>query len=226
MCTYNGAKYLKEQLNSIIAQTLPVDEIVICDDASTDDTRTILQAYQVEFPFIKLYQNESNIGGKANFEKALALCTGDIIFLSDQDDVWHEKKVELIADYFQRVDLCEGVFHNAGVSEEGTLWDILNFQVVRQKLIPAHLFRAQLMCRNFVTGACLAFRRSALAHILPFKLMDKMWHDEWIALVLSKRASLHWLSQPLIYYRKHDDQQTTLPDELENAELNKITKAI
>jgi len=71
LCTYNGAKYIKEQLNSIIAQTLPVDEIVIFDDGSTDETISTLKAYQHEFPFIQLHQNETNLGGRANFEKAI-----------------------------------------------------------------------------------------------------------------------------------------------------------
>jgi glycosyltransferase involved in cell wall biosynthesis len=226
LCTYNGSKFLKEQLNSILSQTVAVDEIIVCDDGSTDDTLSLLDSYREHFPFIIINRNTKTIGGKKNFEKALSLCTGDIIFLSDQDDVWHEKKVEIIVDYFSRVDICEGLFHNAGMEQGSTLWDVLNFQLIREKLIPAQLFKAQLFYRNFVTGACLAIRKTALTHILPFQLMEHMWHDEWIAIVLSKRSSLHWLNQPLIYYRKHDEQQTDLPAEVDNKDLDKVTKAI
>ena len=102
LCTYNGETFIDQQINSILNQTLKVDEIVVCDDISKDNTIKIIQEYSLKFPDIfKIYINESNIGSVKNFEKAISLCTGEIIFLSDQDDVWELNKVFIFKDYFE-----------------------------------------------------------------------------------------------------------------------------
>lgn len=96
MCTYNGEKYIKEQLESIIHQTLPPDEIIICDDGSNDHTiSAIKETMRVWRGSWMLVQNEKNLGYKKNFQKAISLCQGDIIYLSDQDDVWDLHKWSL-----------------------------------------------------------------------------------------------------------------------------------
>ena len=101
LCTYNGEKFLKEQLDSILNQTIAVDEIIICDDKSTDTTLSILRDYKKKYPtIISIYENENTLKSVKNFEKAISLCTGDIIFLSDQDDIWVDIKVEKYCDYF------------------------------------------------------------------------------------------------------------------------------
>jgi len=88
LCTYNGELYLREQLESILKQTFPPDEIIICDDGSTDTTIKILEEFRRKsFIPVKVYYNKENLGVSKNFEKAISLCSGDIIFLSDQDDV-------------------------------------------------------------------------------------------------------------------------------------------
>ena len=102
MCTYNGEKYIQEQLESIIYQSVPPDEIVICDDCSNDATleivKDILNSYD---GIVQLVSNKHNLGYRKNFEKAISLCHGDIIFLSDQDDVWSSNKIEIIkSKYF------------------------------------------------------------------------------------------------------------------------------
>lgn len=98
MATFNGAKYLQEQLDSFLWQTRLPDELVVCDDGSTDATPQILEAFRQQAPFaVRIYRNEANLGYIKNFEKALSLCMGDIIFLSDQDDVWFCDKVETMA---------------------------------------------------------------------------------------------------------------------------------
>ena len=101
MCTYNGEKYIKEQLESIIHQTLPPDEIIICDDGSNDHTiSAIKETMRVWRGSWMLVQNEKNLGYKKNFQKAISLCQGDIIYLSDQDDVWDLHKMELMNQIF------------------------------------------------------------------------------------------------------------------------------
>jgi len=98
LCTYNGAAYLGEQLDSIVAQSRPPDELVVCDDGSTDGTVGLLQAFVPEAPFpVRLYRNERNRGFAKNFERAISLCTGDFIALSDQDDVWKPEKLARLA---------------------------------------------------------------------------------------------------------------------------------
>ena len=101
LCTYNGEKYLHQQIDSILNQTVPVHEIVVCDDGSNDQTSKILTQYQTKFPEVfKIHFNTENLRSVKNFEKAISLCTGDIIFLSDQDDIWEENKVEVFIKYF------------------------------------------------------------------------------------------------------------------------------
>ena len=97
LCTYNGEKYLKEQLDSILSQEIPVDEIVICDDCSTDETTLIIKEYESQFPNVFcVFINAENLGYVRNFEKALSFCTGEIIFLCDQDDLWRKDKTQKI----------------------------------------------------------------------------------------------------------------------------------
>ena len=95
MATYNGASYIKDQLESFKKQTLLADELIICDDGSKDNTIKIIKSFQKHSPFdVKLYINDKRLGYGQNFGKALSLCSGDLIFLSDQDDVWFKNKIE------------------------------------------------------------------------------------------------------------------------------------
>ena len=94
MCTYNGARFLKEQLDSIINQTYPIYELIIIDDCSSDDTILILETYAKEKSFIKVFQNRKNLGINENFYSAMKLTTGDFIAVSDQDDIWELDKIQ------------------------------------------------------------------------------------------------------------------------------------
>jgi glycosyltransferase involved in cell wall biosynthesis len=135
MCTYNGEKYIKIQLESILNQILPIDEIVICDDGSNDKTIAIIEQFQFEYPNkIFLYKNPVNLGSNKNFEKAITICNGDYIFLSDQDDLWKETKVEKIIQHFSENEYLEGVFSNADLINDeavnftqNSLWDSVFF---------------------------------------------------------------------------------------------------
>jgi glycosyltransferase involved in cell wall biosynthesis len=105
LCTYNGAAYLKEQLESIAAQTRTPYELVISDDQSTDDTLRLIQEFAATAGFpVRLSVNESNLGIAKNFEKAISLCRGDVIVLSDQDDVWHNDNASALAGFLKRRD--------------------------------------------------------------------------------------------------------------------------
>ena len=101
MATFNGEPYIQEQLDSIYNQTRKVDEIIIVDDCSTDSTVRVIEQYILSHKDIdiKLYKNEENLGYKKNFKKAISLCHGDYVFLSDQDDIWMTDKIEKCIEY-------------------------------------------------------------------------------------------------------------------------------
>ncbi|MGN0728895.1 glycosyltransferase [Treponema sp.] len=105
LATYNGEKYLREQLNSILSQSIQDFELIACDDCSTDSTLQILNEYVEKDIRIKVFANEKNLGFKKNFEKAILLCSGDYIALSDQDDIWTEKHLQVLLENIGKNDL-------------------------------------------------------------------------------------------------------------------------
>ena len=117
LCTYNGEKFIEEQLKSILEQTVPITEIVIFDDGSSDTTVSKIGLVDQNNPgIIRLFQNKANVGFCKNFEKALTECNGDYIFFSDQDDVWHRDKVGKIISYLTETGKY-GVFTNADLMD-------------------------------------------------------------------------------------------------------------
>lgn len=213
LCTYNGEKYIKEQLESILKQTVPIDEIIICDDASTDKTIEVIKLVQIDFPNkISLYINEVNLGTNKNFEKAIILCSGDYIFLSDQDDIWKKNKTEKVMKIFIQNQSLEGVFSNADLidsknnSNKNTLWDSVFF--IENKLqAPIDLFSLMSYKKNMVTGATLCFKKEVKSLILPIPNLKNYYHDEWIAIILASRKKLEYTTDNLIFYRLHAEQQ-------------------
>ena len=213
LCTYNGEKFLTEQLDSILNQTQKITEIIVCDDGSTDQTISILENYNVRFPnLFKIHQNEHNLRSVKNFEKAISLCTGEIIFLSDQDDIWVCNKVEDYVSYFNNhpninVLASNGycIDQNSIVHEKYAFWDAPQF--LRDKNIDVDYFKIITHISNIATGASMAFRKSIVNDILPFPLMNNFHHDEWIALISSATSSFDLLNKKYFYYRIHDSQQ-------------------
>lgn len=214
MCTYNGEKHIKEQLESILNQTLAIDEIIICDDGSNDKTIAILEQFQVEYPNkILLYKNQVNLGSTKNFEKAISICTGDFIFLSDQDDIWKVNKVEKVIQHFLAHPSTEAVFTNGDLMDDknektktNTLWDSVFF-IESQLEKPINLFKLISSKRNMVTGATLCIKKETKDFILPFPDIKKYYHDEWIAIIIASRKKLDYLTDELISYRIHSGQQ-------------------
>jgi len=214
MCTYNGEKYLKSQLESILKQTLSVDEIVICDDGSKDKTFEIIAQLQIEYPNkIFLHKNPVNLGSTKNFEKAITICTGDYIFLSDQDDFWKNDKVEKIITLFTENPKLEGIFSNGDLIDGNsnlipnkTLWDnVLFHEKYIEKNTTLYFYISNI--RNMVTGATLCIKKEITPLIIPFPNTTAVLHDEWIALTLSYRETLSYTKEHLISYRIHDSQQ-------------------
>src|SRR5690349_20095217 len=121
MCTYNGARFLPEQLESIAAQTRLPGELVVCDDRSTDESAEIVRDFARRSPFsVRLEINQENLGSTKNFEKAIGLCQGEIIALADQDDVWHGQKLSCLAGVLENDDRIGAVFSDAELIEENS----------------------------------------------------------------------------------------------------------
>lgn len=212
MCTYNGGRFLAEQLESIAVQTRLPDELVVCDDRSTDESVEIVRNFARHAPFpVQLEINEENLGSTKNFEKAIGLCQGEIIALADQDDVWYPKKLELLESVFLARPSVGAVFSDAEVMGEDQvtlgyrLWSSVGFSPARQKGISNGRGAQVLINRNVVTGATMAFRTKFRDLLLP---VPKIWvHDAWIALLVSAIADLALIGEPLIQYRRHPGQQ-------------------
>ncbi len=200
LATYNGAQFIEEQLRSIATQTRRPDELVVSDDASTDDSVAIVERVceQEELP-LRLHRQPSRVGVVSNFEHTIAAATGDVIALCDQDDFWHADKLSTIANAFTS-GAPAGVFSNGAVVDAGgrptahTLWESFGYDG-SEALVPS------LLRRNVVTGATLAFAASTRELLLP--LDPHGLHDVWIAILLATTAELRPLPELLIDYRVH-----------------------
>ncbi|MGB9940897.1 glycosyltransferase family 2 protein [Methanosarcina sp.] len=218
LCTYNGARFLQEQLESIALQTRAPDEMIICDDQSKDNTLELLRnfASKASFP-VHVILNEKNLGSTRNFEKAIKLCTGDIIFLSDQDDVWHPDKLDKIEKLFSISPSTALIFTDAEVVDENlrslgySLWQSIGFSKKEQSHFTDGKFLEVLLKRNVVTGSTMAFRSEFKK--LFFPIPDIWVHDGWIALLIAFASDLNIISEPLIKYRQHRMQQVGAGDE-------------
>jgi glycosyltransferase involved in cell wall biosynthesis len=218
ICTYNGAEFLPAQLASIAEQTRPPDEIVVCDDASKDATRGVLEnfARTSSIP-VSLYFSDQNTGSVKNFERVIGLCSGDIIALSDQDDVWREDKLQLMEDSFRRNTAAGLVFSDAEIVDQNLnalgrrMWEEVGFDAQKQKLIRNGRSLEVLITGWTVTGATMAFLSKYAKLALPIPTNIAMIHDGWIALTIASVADVIFIEEPLIKYRQHERQQIGAP---------------
>jgi hypothetical protein len=212
LCTYNGSRFLAEQLASILNQTRLPDELVICDDCSTDNTIGIVEAFarQASFP-VYFERNSTNLGCTRNFEKAIRLCRGDIITLSDQDDVWYPVKLQRIAEIFLGSEETGAVFSDADIIDEQSnplpqkLWAGFLFTRDQQKQFANGDALRVLLKHPVVTGATMAFRAKYRDFFMP--IPDELLHDYWISFLLVARGKVRPISEPLLKYRRHGSQQ-------------------
>lgn len=197
MATYNGAKYIQEQLDSFIKQTHQPHELVVADDGSTDNTLQIIENFAQRAPFkVTVLRNEKNLGYGQNFSKVMELCNGDLVFLSDQDDIWFKEKIDLITEvaknnpeimlFMNDAELCFGDGKPTGLTKLGQTLSL------------------GLGEKGFTTGCCMAVRRKFLPLVLPLPA-DEMAHDTWlnqISMMLNNRMIV---PQVLQYYRRHGE---------------------
>ena len=213
MCTYNGAQYVGEQLESIERQTLPPDELVICDDGSTDSTVEIIREFGLRSTLtVRLFVNATNLGVVKNFEQAIASCGGEIIALADQDDVWLPEKLRSIEEKFRSAPEVGAVFSDAEIVDSRlsptghTMWEYAFTEPLRRRFSEGGDFDV-LLAGGVVTGATMAFRSRLKEIVLPLPCGIKMIHDAWIALITAAVAELAYIERPLIKYRQHEGQQ-------------------
>lgn len=218
MCTYNGAGFLSDQLESIIAQSRRPDEIVVCDDGSTDATQALLKQFAAKSSVpVSLQFSERNLGSVKNFERAISLCTGDVIALSDQDDVWHTDKLRLIEDAFRKVPKAGLVFSDAEIVDKNLkslgrrMWDEVGFDAHKRKLVRTGRALEVLITGWIVTGATMAFRSEFVKLSLPIPDGIAMIHDGWIALTFAAVSEVAMIEEPLVKYRQHERQQIGAP---------------
>ncbi len=214
MCTYNGALYLREQLDSIAAQTYLPDELVVCDDQSTDETCEIVEAFSKAAPFsVHLHVNEKNLGSTKNFERAIGFTRGDVIALADQDDVWLPEKLAKLASCLHDAHSVGLVFTDAEVVDEHLkplgyrLWDSVGLDEAQRRLMRTGRALDVLLPGWSVTGATLAFRAKFKDLVLDIPTNLDLIHDGWIALLIASVAKVAFIEEPLIKYRQHARQQ-------------------
>lgn len=213
LCTYNGEKYLEEQIDSILSQSQTVDEIIICDDKSTDSTYEIIKNYKKKYPnLFSIYQNEKNLGYVSNFEKALALAKHDVVFLCDQDDIWYPEKVEKIINVFHHKPQVHLITHNVQLFGEDIKDDIISYWEL-EKFDPnlykknSEIILKLLFEGNVFPGMSMTIRKSFLVINIPLKkVLNFVIHDYELLLVAADTDSLYIEKEFLGKYRIHDKQ--------------------
>ncbi|CAK6687513.1 UDP-Glc:alpha-D-GlcNAc-diphosphoundecaprenol beta-1,3-glucosyltransferase WfgD [Synechococcus sp. CBW1107] len=195
IATFNGSPYIIDQLLSILSQIGESDEIIICDDFSSDDT--VQKITSLADHRIILYQNHHNIGYTKTFERALRLASGEYIFLSDQDDVWFPLKLETCLEKLTKYSLVVTDCSHTDVHLRILHYSHFALHKVRKGFLP-NFFASRYV------GACMAFRRNVLLMSLPFPKVSQFCpHDYWIALIASAYFSVGLVSRPCMYYRRH-----------------------
>lgn len=200
MATYNGEKFIAEQLTSILNQIAPDDEVIISDDGSTDGTCAIIESFGDQR--ITLLHNKAH-NFKHNFINALQHAHGDYIFLSDQDDVWLPNKYDICCNYLAQYDLVvtDNIITNATL--ETIHPSFFEFYHSGKGILKNILFHTYF-------GACMAFRRKILHYAIPMPTTSEIAHDNWIGLVAEIVGTVHFIPQPLMLYRRHSQALTNL----------------
>lgn len=216
MCTYNGEKYLQQQLESIASQTRLPDELVICDDRSTDKTTEIIRNFADAAPFpVRFNLNPVNLGGAAkgitrNFEQASSLCTGDLIAFCDQDDVWMPQKLARMAQTMEQNPQLGGVFVDAqlinaqGVPKGVSLSQTTGMTQHEHRRLRQGKVLPVLLSMTKVYGCTLMVDASLLRKILP--VPPNWWFDAWVPCMVAIHSELAFIPEQLFYYRIHANQ--------------------
>ena len=209
MATYNGEKYIEEQINSILNQTYTNFRLVICDDCSTDNTYKLLKKIASDDDRIVIYKNEKNLGYIKNFEKLLGMVESEYFMLSDQDDIWYETKIE---DSFRllKKENADLVFTDLEVVDEELNTQNISFNKLmgyRRKILRCKDYN-MVYLYNIVTGCTILAKSKYLSNILPLPNNKNLIHDHYIPLVISlSGGKIQYVDIPTIKYRQHTNNQ-------------------
>lgn len=194
MATYNGEKYIYEQVKTILNNLDKNDELIISDDSSTDRTLEIIT--KINDNRIKIIQGKGN-GIKQNFANAIKHATGDYIFLADQDDIWLENKIEKVLEYFYKSNAVL-IQHDAIVIDENE--NILYNSFAEHRKVKTGIIKN--LIKNSYHGCCIAFKKELKNEILP--IPDNIYlHDAWIGLIAEQNGKTKFIDEKLIKYRRH-----------------------
>ncbi|MHB1510645.1 MAG: glycosyltransferase [Acidimicrobiales bacterium] len=210
LCTRDGARFLPEQLDSVLAQDRPVDEVIVGDDASSDATPAMLEKFADSAPMpVRIFRRSEPVGQAANLQTVLTAATGALLFVCDQDDIWHPDKVRLLVSALERHPTFPAAFSNSRLIDNTgrdlgiSLWESLGVSAEeRQSLVLGSGMR-YLARRNPVAGHALAFRRRALDLVLP--VPGFVHHvDWWLSLLFEADGGLLPIKETLVDYRQHE----------------------
>lgn len=213
MATFNGEKYIKKQLKSIISQTKKVDEIIIVDDCSSDNTVKLIEQFKNKYnQNLKLYINKVNIGYRKNFKKAISLCESEYIFLCDQDDIWYPTKVEemlkimtanksigILSSSFDVIDANDQVISIKQKKHKSNN-NLLGKFVEKNKVVPIKL--EDIIFHNFCQGCSLLINKNNIKVFLDNYNCD-IPHDWYINMIGALNNQLYFYNKPLFQYRLH-----------------------
>lgn len=203
LCTYNGARFLRKQLDSLLAQTYMRFEIIAVDDYSTDETMVILEEYQRRDARLRVWRNSSNVGFKRNFQLALSYCHGEFIAPCDQDDIWMPEKIEMLV---KTIGDCAMAYCDSELID-------LNDNSLRARISDCRIMASTedpiaFAITNCVSAHAMLFRAPLASKALP--IPDCFFHDWWFAAVAASAGGIKFCDKSLVLYRQHDDAVTDL----------------
>lgn len=200
MATYNGEKYIKEQIETILKNLSDNDELVISDDGSSDMTVEIIKSFNDKR--IKLIEGPKK-GLKQNFNNAIKNTSGDIIFLSDQDDIWMDNKVNRVVECFKLNNYIL-IQHDAIVVDENN--NVLFESFAEHRKVKTGIIKN--LIKNSYHGCCIAFRKELKDKILP--IPDNIYlHDQWIGMIAEVEGKTYFLNEKLMKYRRHSENNSS-----------------
>ncbi|NOZ51523.1 MAG: glycosyltransferase family 2 protein [Gammaproteobacteria bacterium] len=203
LCTYNGEKYITQQIESILNQSIPPDELIISDDCSSDCTVDIVNDLANAYPAtIRFIQCKKNIGFIKNFEKTISLAEGEVIFLSDHDDVWFEHKIEyMLQPFIDHKDI--GLVYSDAVITNSELESIGHTLFGRRNSMKLDKMRtAPMLIKDVGINGCTMAFRSVLKELV-FPIGEGWGHEHWIAFIAYAIMAVMPVDKPLMYYRRH-----------------------
>lgn len=224
MGTHNGSKFIKKQIESILGQLQSKDELIISDDGSTDDTINIIEALNDSrikiVRFDGVYPKEKrftivNHKISYNFLNALNYTSGDIIFFSDQDDIWNENKIQTSLKWLEKYDL---VVSNFSIIDDA---DNITLERFYQKMPKVRKYFIAAL-NPHMTGCAMAFKREVLIHAIPFPKELSCGHDNWIGLCANKFGKIAFIDEPLFMHRVHNNNNSFLGKKSNNSFFQKI----